>query len=120
MAIIMTMPGPEKADVILSDPSLKDKYTLYRGKPLIRSNNLICYGDMNDKYILFIMIITVKKLETADPNLSPEVPDMVLVQILDTDIKKPSHERVVKQFEKSGLRDAMDIGMIWLDKFNAD
>jgi len=115
----MTVPGSEKADVLLSDPSLKDKFTLYRGKPLVRSNNLICYGDMNDKYILFIMVLTTKKLETPDPKLAPEVPDTVLVQILDTDKNKPSHERVVNQFEKNGLRDAMDIGIIWLDKFNA-
>ena len=116
----MTVPGPDKADIILSDPSLKDKFTLYRGKPLVRSNNLICYGDMKDKYILFIMILTTKKLETPDPKAAPEVPDMVLVQILDTDKSKPAHERVVKQFEKNGLYDAMDIGIIWLEKFNAD
>ncbi len=116
----MSVTTPEKADIILSDPSLKDKFTLYRGKPLVRSNNMICYGDMREKYILFIMILTSKKLETPDPNTAPEVPDMMLVQILDTDKSKPSHERVVKQFEKNGLYDALDIGNIWLDKLNAE
>ena len=116
----MAVPEPEKADIILSDPSLKDKFTMYRGKPLVRSNNLICYGDMSDKYILFMMIISAKKPETPDPKSAPELPDMILVQILDTDSNKPSHERVVKQFEKNGLYDAMDIGIIWLDKLNAE
>ena len=116
----MAVPEPEKADIILSDPSLKDKFTVYRGKPLVRANNLICYGDMNDKYILFMMVISTKKVENADPKSAPELPDMILVQILDTDASKPSHERVVKQFEKNGLYDAMDIGIIWLDKLNAE
>jgi hypothetical protein len=114
------VPGAGYADVILSDPTLKDKFTLYRGKPLVRANNIICYGDMRDKYIVFMMILSTKKLETPDPNVSPEVPDVVLVQIWDTDKTKPEHERVVKQFQKNGLYDALDIGIIWMDKLNAE
>jgi hypothetical protein len=45
---------------------------------------------------------------------------MVLVQIWDTDASKPAHERVVKQFEKNGLFEALDIGIIWMDKLNAE
>ena len=115
----MITPEPETADIILSDPSLKDKFTLYRGKPLVRSNNIYCYGDMSEKYILFMMVLTTKKTDTTDPKVKPELPDTILVQILDTDSSKPSHERVVKQFEKNGLYDAMDIGIIWLDKLNS-
>ncbi|MGI6201952.1 MAG: hypothetical protein ACOYID_00945 [Eubacteriales bacterium] len=112
--------GPGYADVVLSDPSLKNKFTLYRGKPLVRANNVLCYGDMRDKYIVFIMILTTKKIEHADPQYSQELPDMVLVQIWDTDASKPAHERVVKQFEKNGLFEALDIGIIWMDKLNAE
>ena len=39
---------------------------------------------------------------------------------LDTDTSKPPHERVVKQFNKNGLYDAMDVGLIWLDKLNSE
>jgi len=115
---VSAVPGPKYSDVILSDPSLKDKFTLYRGKPLVRSNNMICYGDMRDKYVVFMMILATKKLELADPKFAPEVPSMVLVQIWDTDTTKPAHERVVKQFEKPSLFEAFDIGIIWMDKLN--
>ena len=40
-------------------PEIKDgkgKYLMYKGKPLVRENNFICYGDMEDEYILFLMI----------------------------------------------------------------
>jgi len=96
----------------------KDQYVIYRGKPLVREKNAICYGDMSDKYILFIIIISNTIIESGIPGKTIEVPDKVLVQILSTDTSKPSHERMVKQFEKKGLFEAMDIGLIWLDKLN--
>lgn len=94
----------------------KDKYLMYCGKPLVREKNTICYGDMTDKYILFMIILSTKKAEGTDY----DVPDKILVQILSTDSSKPSHERMVKQFDKSGLYSAMDIGIIWLDKLNGN
>jgi len=96
------------------------KYLMFRGKPFLRQDNLLCYGDMNDKYILFLAILSTKKTETSDPNIKLEVPDKILVQIVSTDTSKPSHERMVKQFDKNGLFAAMEIGLIWLDKHNAE
>ncbi len=94
----------------------KDKYLMYLGKPLVREKNALCYGDMTDKYILFMIILSTIKAEGTDY----EVPDKILVQILSTDLSKPSHERMIKQFEKNGLYSAMDIGLIWLDKLNGN
>ncbi len=93
------------------------KYLMYNNKPLVRSNNIICYGDMNDKYILLMIIISTKKAEEATDGV--EIPDMVLAQVLSTDTKKPSHERIEKQFQKNGIREAMEIGLVWLDRLNA-
>lgn len=99
---------------------LDGKFMMYRGKPLLRENNILCYGDMKtDKYILFMMILSNKTVELS-ASQKAEVPDRILVQILSTDTTKPAHERMVKQFDKSGLYDAMDIGMIWLNKLNAE
>ena len=39
------------------------KYITFRGKPLVRENNIICYGNMEDKYYLFLMILTNKKVD---------------------------------------------------------
>ena len=93
------------------------KYLVYRGKPLVREKNAICYGSMSDKHILFMLILSSKKAPSFEGK-DIEIPDAILVQILSTDLTKPAHERVIKQFNKNGLYDAMDIGLIWLDKLN--
>ena len=82
------------------------KYVMYKRKPLVRENNIICYGDMEDKCYLFLMILTNKKENGV------EVPDRILVQILSTQEKN----KIIKQGEKSGLYDALDMGMVWLER----
>ena len=96
----------------------EDSYYIYRGKPLVREGNTICYGDMNDKYVLFLMILTTAETETGDAGKKYTSPEKVMIQLLSTDTSKPSHERIVKQTIKDGLYDAMDIGLDWLEQFN--
>ena len=38
-------------------------YIIYKDKPLVRKDNLYCYGDMSEKYVLFLMALTTKKTE---------------------------------------------------------
>ncbi|MBE6573426.1 MAG: hypothetical protein E7652_03430 [Ruminococcaceae bacterium] len=97
--------------------TVQGEYLMYCDKPFVRQNNTICYGDMNDDYVLFMMILTNKTVEGAGGK-KVEIPDQILVQIISTDLNKKPAERVAKQFNKSGLYDAMDIGLIWLDKLN--
>ncbi len=97
--------------------TVEGKYLMYCDKPFVRENNTICYGDMTDDYVLFMLILTNKTVTAAD-GAKIEVPDKILVQILSTDQSKSPVERIAKQFEKNGLYDAMDIGLIWLDKLN--
>ena len=85
---------------------VEGKYLMYRGKPLVREKNVIVYGDMRDEYYLFLMILTTKKVGDI------ETPDKILIQILSTDGK----QTIIKQGEKSGLYDALDIGTIWLER----
>lgn len=96
---------------------LEGEHLIFRGKPLIREGNTFCYGSMADKYVLFMMVLSNKKIKTGDGK-EREVPDKIILQILSTDTKLPPHERVVKQFDRNGLYDAMDIGLIWLDRLN--
>ena len=35
-------------------------YIMFRDKPFIREKNAICYGRMDDKYILFMLILSEK------------------------------------------------------------
>lgn len=101
-------------------PEIKNgngKYLLYKGKPLVRENNIICYGDTEDDYILFLMILSSKKLET--PSGEQEVPDAILVQVLGREPGKEGHTKIIKQWQKNGLYAALDIGIVTLDRLKA-
>ena len=82
----------------------KDKYIMFRGKPLVREGQQIVYGSMDDKYILFLGIMTTKKVGDKD------VPDQIMIQIQSTADKK-----VVKFGRKNGLHEAFEYGLIWLE-----
>lgn len=86
------------------------EFLTYKGRPLVRKGNEIYYGDMSEKYVIMLQIITTKK----DGDL--DVADKVLVQLLDTDTELRPRERIIKKSEKTGLYNAMDIGNIWLER----
>ena len=89
------------------------KYLMYKGRPLVREANTICYGYLEDRYYLMLTIMSTVK------NGEVEVPDKVLVQLVNSDRTLPAHERIAKQDMKTGLYDAFDIGVIWLERYNA-
>ena len=102
----------------MSEQTYVEGQNLYfRGKPLLREGNTFCYGSMSDKYMLFMIVLSNKTIKDGNGN-DVEVPDKILIQVLSTDTTKPPHERVVKQFDRNGIFDAMDIGLIWLDRLN--
>ena len=82
------------------------KYLEYKGKPLVREGDTICYGDMNDKCILILEIMSYKKSGGND------LPDKILIQIIDS--KDPG--KILKQGSKDGLYEAFSLGCVWLDQ----
>ena len=103
----------------MSDKPLVDgKYLMYCDKPFVREKNTICYGDMTDDYVLFMIILSTKQIDGKTPGEKIEVPGKILVQIISTDLTLNPVQRIAKQFEKDGLYEAMDIGLVWLDKLN--
>lgn len=96
---------------------VEGRHLMFRGKPLVREGNTFCYGSMSDKYVLFIMVLSNTKIKDSEGK-DVEVPDNIILQVISTDVTLPPHERVVKQFDRVGLYDAMDIGLIWLDRLN--
>ena len=107
---------------------VEGKYLIYKGKPLVREKNVICYGDMSEKCYLFLMILSNKKENNNLTELKKYIDEgngeiasnsngiqysyRILIQILSTDEK----QRIIKQGEKSGLYNALDIGMVWLER----
>ena len=81
------------------------KYLEYRGKPLVREGDTICYGDMNEKCILILEIISYKEVE------GQKLPDKIMIQVIDS--KDPN--KIIKQGKKEGLYDAFSVGLVWLD-----
>ena len=86
--------------------TVSGKYLEYKGKPLVREGNTICYGDMEEKCILILEIMSYK---TVDGH---SVPDKIFIQVIDS--KDPT--KIIKQGEKSGLYDALSIGFVWLER----
>lgn len=86
------------------------KFLEYKGKPLVRNENTIYYGDMADPYVVMLQIQSVKNENSA------EVPDNVLVQLMATDPTVAPKDIVKKHAEKKGLYEALDIASIWLKR----
>ena len=89
------------------------KFLVYRGRPLVREGNVICYGSMDESYILQMIVMSMKQVNGVD------APDKILIQLLKTDRSLPDHERIVKQDMKTGFNEALDIGIIWLERYLA-
>ena len=86
-------------------------FILYRNRPLVREDNIICYGNMSDPYSIQMIVITEKEYK------GKKVPDQIYVQLLSTDTSKPVNARVVKDIMRSGLSDALDIAVAWLELY---
>ncbi|MBQ7336612.1 MAG: hypothetical protein IJW92_09100 [Clostridia bacterium] len=86
-------------------PLVDGKYLEYLEKPLVREGNTICYGDMNEKCILVLEIMSYKDVN------GKQLPKDVLIQVIDS--KDPT--KIVKQGKKEGLYDAFSMGLVWLD-----
>lgn len=88
----------------------KNKFLMYKDKPLVRSGKTLYYGNMTDPYVVMLQINSTKKVDDL------EVAEKVSVQLLDTNPLTPPQERIVKRSEKFGLYNAMDLGSIWLER----
>lgn len=86
------------------------KFLCYKGKPLVRKDNEIYYGNMADKFVVRFEILSSKKQNKL------EIADEVKVQLLKNDIDAPIEKRISKESTKSTLFDALDIGFIWLER----
>lgn len=87
------------------------KFPLYKGKPLVRSGNVLYYGSMKDKYVCRLEVKSTKKLKDLP------VADKVTIQLMLTDPAiRNNRKQIVKTSEKPGLYLAMDIADAWLTR----
>lgn len=81
------------------------KYLEYLDKPLVREGDTICYGDMNEKAILILEIMSYKEENGV------RVPKDVFIQV----VNPKDQTKILKQGKKEGLYEAFSHGVVWLD-----
>lgn len=88
----------------------KNDVLMYKGRPLMRKDNLIYYGSMADSHIVMLQILETKTVNGT------EIASRVSVQLQLTDPAVKSRDRVLKKSEKAGLYTALDFGCVWLER----
>ena len=86
------------------------KFSTYKGRPLVRCNDEIYYGSMEEPYVIRMQIKSKKDVNGT------EIADKVTVQLMATDPYLSPRKQLVKSSEKKGLFLAMDIADIWLER----
>ena len=80
----------------------------YKGRPLVRKDNDIYYGDLSDNYHVFMMIMAEKPSSKGT-----EIPDMIMVQLRAKNSMRPEKQTVSKSFA-----DALETAAAWLERYN--
>ena len=100
----------EEMREMLKEATVKGNYLMYKDRPLVREGNTIVYGNIEDEYVLQLIIMNEKEY------MGKNIPDKVIVQVMKTDTSLSDGERIVKQDLKSGLNEALELGIIWLER----
>lgn len=87
-------------------------FLTFKGKPLVRSGNTVYYGDMSEKFVIKLEILTTHKEGKL------EVADKVKVMLLKNNAQHT--DDIVKSTEKDGMSEAMNFASIWLERALAD
>ena len=70
---------------------------MYKGRPLMRKDNIVYYGSMADSHIVMLQVLESKKLGDMD------IATKVSVQLQLTDPNARSRDRIVKKERKRWL-----------------
>ena len=92
---------------------MENNYLSYKGRPLVRCGDEMYYGNMSDKYIVFIREIATKKFNDIDVGAKFEI------QLLFTDPDIKGRGKIVKSIERASFGDALELAEAWLNRANA-
>ena len=89
------------ADWIIDKKDVKSTvdgdFVLYKNRPLVREDNVICYGSMEDKYILQMIIMSEKEYKGT------MVPDKVYVQLSFDVTSTDQLSNIIKSIRKINM-----------------
>ncbi len=86
-----------------------EEFLEYKGRPLVRQGDDIYYGDLSDKYYVYMMIMGEKPAKAG----TEDVPGTVMVQLLDSVSKTPEKQQIT-----NGLAEAFEFADAWLLRYN--
>lgn len=89
---------------------MSEKFSTYKGFPLVRCGNQMYYGYMSDPYVIWIRI-----LETKEENGSA-LTSKVKIILMDTNEPDPIKAFVKTADRDCGLYEALDFADVWLRK----
>ena len=84
-----------------------NEFLEYKGRPLVRQGDDIYYGDMSDKFYIYMMIMNEDETENGT------IPTQIMVQLLDSNTKSPKEQKILMS-----LKDAFDFADAWLERYN--
>lgn len=92
----------------------ENTFLTYKGKPLVRSGNVIFYGNLTDKNVVMMQILD----ESPDGDIRKAT--RISVELQNNDPEAKPNERVIQKTEKRSMTDAMEIATIWLDRMESE
>jgi len=100
--------------LMIMSENKESNFLMYKGKPLVRKGDEIYYGQMNERFVIKLQIVSKTNFN------GEEIADQVNVLLIDTTEIMNPRKSIVKRSEKNGLYQAMDIGAIWLERALAE
>ncbi len=94
---------------MIQTEGIKGDFLEYKERPLVRQDNEIYYGNLDDKYHIYMMIMSEKDGAKAGTSVA----DKVLVQLRAKGSAMPE-----KQTLATGLADALETASAWLERSN--
>ncbi len=82
-----------------------EEFLEYKGRPLVRHERDICYGDLSANYHVYMMIMSEKEIK------GELVPDKIMVQLRKNGSSMPEKNTI-----SNGLADALEIASAWLER----
>ena len=82
----------------------------YKGHPLLRSGNELYYGSMEKSHTVFMQVLSFDEID------GEEVAGKIHVQLLSNNPSLSPAARILKESDKQGLYNALDIAYIWLER----
>jgi hypothetical protein len=92
-----------------SEKKISEFFT-YKGKPLVRCDDTLYYGNMNDEYVIKMDIRSKEKSNDLDMATS------VSIQLISTDPEVSIRKKIIKTSQKDSLYLALDIADVWLER----